>query len=70
VKGYQSDRVVQTFDAVGSRRDLLRALAIGLPALILASVGAKQNTPALHGDEPVAASGREAVVGSVRESSL
>jgi hypothetical protein len=37
VKGYQSNRVVQTFDAVGSRRDLLRAIAIGLPALVLAS---------------------------------
>jgi hypothetical protein len=70
VKGYQSGRVVQTFDPIGSRRDLLRALAIGLPALTLAAVGAsaKQGTPVVNGDEPAAALGRAPADSSVRES--
>jgi|SRR5215211_2596781 hypothetical protein len=40
VKGYHSDRVTQTFDTVTSRRNLIRAALIGLPALALASASA------------------------------
>jgi hypothetical protein len=73
VKGYQSDRVVQTFDAVGSRRDLLWAVAIGLPALILVSVGAgaKQGAQAAQGDgdEPGAGPAGESADGSVPATS-
>jgi hypothetical protein len=38
MKGYHNDRVSQAFDTVGSRRQLLYAVVIGVPALLLASV--------------------------------
>jgi hypothetical protein len=40
MKGYHSDRVSQSFDTMSSRRKLLRAALIGIPALVLASVSA------------------------------
>lgn len=40
MKGYYSDRVTQSFDSVTSRRNLIRAALIGIPALVLASASA------------------------------
>jgi hypothetical protein len=55
VKGYHSDRVDQTFYSVTSRRNLIRAALIGIPALALASASASRDSAPAEEAAPVIA---------------